>query len=274
MHTFPPLPTSAGESPVSGHYWALEWVDGGLCRFRLDDSGTLVFGDEQTRFDGDVPLPYQRTVMHVRETIDREALHSAADDVTGITFFGLSTHRRRVEYDWDRLPPFLGFEIWSDSQGRFVPPDMAERVYDVLGLSTLPVLEKEVDATYTPPDEYPFVDSEWREGDVAGLLFRDKTDGRLVRENADLLEGDAERDATSLDAETFARERATDERFDSVAAELEERGWPVTHDTMFDRVVADVAREQAHVLGDASGFDENAFRSAVAERLQRYLHSR
>lgn len=296
MRPFPETP-SVDDAPdlfESGHLWVLELVDGLALRFQLQPTGALSFGDRTRTFDtGDPPVPYRPGVRHVRDQLDRDQLRTAVDDVGSVVFFGVVPCARRVEYDWDRTPAFLGTDVWSGSNERFLSPDTVEQVYDRLGLDTLPAFQKEVDAAYFDVDDYAVPPSTFADSPAKGALFRNKTGGRAYC----LAPAYAERDTVSpadearegpgeLDPDELATTLATERRVDQVARELAERGRPVTFDAVFERVFERIVREEYHTLfrvgDDRTAFvdaedpavDLQAFRSAVAARTQELFERR
>ncbi|WP_239685576.1 hypothetical protein [Halolamina pelagica] len=122
MKQFPPLPVIDDDAAPTfeGHLWLLEVVEGTPLRFQLQQSGAIRFGGAHgTWADDAIPRPCRRAVRHVRERLDRRALRRAVDDVTALTFLGRATHRERIDYDWERLPPFLGRTCGRATPTRF-----------------------------------------------------------------------------------------------------------------------------------------------------------
>jgi len=174
MKSYPTIPrvANAPEELFEGHLWLLEKVDGAQLRFQLQGSGLIRFGTRERVFDDptELPLAYQHAVRHVRERLDRDALRQAVDDVTGVTFFGVSTHRHTVEYDWERLPPFLGIDVHTSEQ--FLPPDRAEGIFERLGLEPVNAVEREVRGRDFDPNSYEIPPSAWYDGPAAGVVIR------------------------------------------------------------------------------------------------------
>jgi hypothetical protein len=130
MKQYPELP-DAEDAPVelfeSGHLWLLEKVDGAHLRFQLLPSGVIRFGDRKRVYDDAdaIPAPYDHAVRHVRTQLDRDTLRAAVDDVTEVVFFGEAMHQHAIDYDWERTPSFLGFDVWSGQSKAFRPPGAA-----------------------------------------------------------------------------------------------------------------------------------------------------
>jgi ATP-dependent RNA circularization protein (DNA/RNA ligase family) len=302
MKQFPSVPRVANAPPDlfdSGHLWIQEKVDGANFRFRLRESGMLEFGDRSRVYrDADeIPAPFTHAVRHVRGAFDREALRAARDDVASVVFFGEATYHHAIDYDWDRMPSFLGFDVWEGdggsaadgaaddrgADGRFLPPDAVEQVYDQLGLDSVNAFQKEVRATDFDPESYEIPDSNWYDGPAEGVVLRNKTGQRakLLHPDFRKVEKTVPVDAPAEDVETaaeeLAREYATRRRIEKIVHELEDRELSVTFDAVYPRVVEDVIREEHKQLfhGDAGDAEwavaAAAFRSEIAAQTRRVL---
>ena len=276
MKAYPPIPSlddAPDELLESGHLWLTEKIDGGTLRIQLRESGLLQFGDRDRVYDdpGAIPVPYRPAVQHVRERLDRDALRAAVDDVESVVLFGVATYRRTIEYDWDRIPPFLGFDVWSADTGTFRPPDAAEQIFERLGLAPVNAVERELNTRDFDPDSYTVPDSDWYDGPAEGVVIRNKKGGR-----AKLLHPDfgATDDPPPVEAspEKLAETYATDRRFEAIATKLRSLGQPVSFETLHERAFEAIVREEYGRLFDGdSSVDLTAFRSAVAERTGEFL---
>lgn len=277
MAHLPPIPR-VEDAPSglfdTGHLWIQEYVDGARFQFRLLESGMVEFGDGDRTFDGDdVPVPYQHAVRHVRERLDRQALRDATEAVESVVFVGVATHRHAIDYDWDALPSFLGYEIWSDSRDDFYPPDVAEQIYGRLGLDSVNTFQKEVRAVDFDPESSDPPQSNWYDGPAAGVVLRSKT-GERAKLLGSVLEGAKAEDAAPLEGspDEISRQYATEQRIEAVARALETEGRPVTFETVFERLFETIVRENAQRLFHrGTNLDVQAFRSAVAEQTRKVL---
>jgi len=301
MRQFPSLPDlgepDAPDDFLDGHLWLLELIDGTGLRVSMDESGLLRFGGpEATSPDIDaVPVALRPAVRHVRDRFDRESLREAVADPGAVTFLGVATHRRGTDYDWDRIPPFLGTDVWTGddapeagaTDGAFRPPDAAAAIFEGVGLDPVNAVAREVNARDFDPDEYAVPASAWRDGPAAGVVVRNKRGGRgrIAGDAGDADEARAEGgDPTdaggdgSVDLDGLAATHARPERFERVAAALDRRGEPVTVDALADRTVEAVARETAIRFGsggsDSDEVDVARFRPSVAERARAFLDAR
>lgn len=276
MKSYPALPrvADAPDELLEGHLWLLEKIDGGHIRFQLQEAGFVRFGDRTAVYDDPdaVPDPYRLAVRHVREQLDRDALRQAVDDVEQVVFFGESTHRHAIEYDWDRIPPFLGFDIW-DGDG-FLTVDAVERVFERLGLQPVNAIERELPARDFDPASYTVPGSAWYDGPAEGVVVRNKRGDRATLVHPRFREV-AEPAPVDAPAEELASRYATPRRFETVATKLEESGEPVTVDTLYERVIEHITREHHTQLYHAADpVDMSAFRSAVAALTREFLEER
>lgn len=281
MQPIPDTPTLDGETDLTGHLWIQELPTGGQFRFQIADSGLLTFGTTHRTFDSveTVPLPVRRAAETVRDSLDRAALRAATDTPEQVTFFGVATRNEGIDYDWTALPPFVGVDIYSEGKG-LLTPDSATTIFDRLGLATLPAVEKEVAAAHTDLGEYEddrgFPQSAWRDGPAAGVLIRDKSDGRAHawRARGEDMNSMAETRAEIETGAELAAKYATEERIDRTTDALRERDRSPTVDAIRDRLVADVAREAYCSLFDDDELvvSPREFRSAVAEHVQKHAH--
>lgn len=257
----------------SGHLWLTEWIDGGILRIQLQDSGLLRFGDRDRVYDdpGSIPVPYRPAVQHVRERLDRDALRAAVDDVESVVLFGVATYRRTIEYDWDRVPPFLGFDVWSGTAETFRPPDAAEKIFERLELTPVNAVERERNTRDFDPAAYTVPGSAWYDGPAKGVVVRNKKGGRAKLRHPEFETADDSSPAETAPSE-LAETHATDRRFEATAAKLRSRGQPVSFETLHEHVFEGLVREEYGRLFDGdSSADLTAFRSAVAERTGEFL---
>lgn len=279
MKTFPSTPRLADAPPdllSGGHLWIQEKIDGANFRFQVRQSGLLVFGDRSRVYEDQVPEPYRHAARHVRESFDVDAFRAAvensadAESVEDIVFFGEATHRHTIPYDFDRLPSVLGFDIWSVSKDRFLPPDVVERAFETLGLDPVNALAKEVRATDFDPASYEIPDSAWYDGPAEGVVLRNKrgTRAKLLHPRYREVDETVPADGTPED---LARRYVTGHRVAKTVAKLDDRGSPTDFDSVYERVLEDVSREEHKRLFHGDRVEKRQFRSAVAAQVREHL---
>lgn len=274
MNQFPATP-SVADAPsdlLSGHLWLLELIDGRPLRFQLQDSGLLRVGDADTVYDDPdaAPLPLQRAVRHIRESLDRETLRAAVDNVEQITFFGVATTRESAPYDLDSMPPFLGTDVWSADSEAFRPPDAADGIFGRLGLQPINTFEREYHARDFNVATYEIPQSAWYDGPAAGIVIRNKQGqrGKLTNDAVETINDWQPNDRTAAE---LAESYATADDIDSVATTLESAGQPVNVDTVTDRLLETIGRKHPTQVTGSGSVDTGALRSAIASRVQQLL---
>ena len=254
---------------AGGHCWVEELVDGSPLRFRVAGSGLIEFADHDGPLGGDVPPRYRNAVRTVRERLDREAVRNAVDDPTTVTFVGVATHYRRVEYDWATLPGFLGTAVHHADRDRFLPPDVTRQAFERVGLDPIRIVDQEVRCADVDPEAYSLPDSAWRDGPVAGLVFTNKAGGRAVlrRSNTDADPRRTEGVDGFDSLETLLAAVVTDDWLRAVADTLAAESGTVTADVVAERSVERIGRETRALR--STGVDAAELRQAVAERAGR-----
>jgi len=304
MRSSPPLPDLlAPDSPedvLRGHLWLLELICGTGLRFQMDDSGLLRFGGPEATY-GDLdaaPLALRPAIRHVRAQFDRAALRASVGEPDAIVFFGVATHHRGIDYDWERLPPFLGTDVWSTESGQpeagdnsmppteaigaFRPPDAVAAIFDGVGLDPVNAVERERNARDFDPESYSIPGSAWYDGPAAGVVVRNKrgSRGRIVADrfaSARDAGGVSTSTARDSDPETLTERYVTPDRLKRAVGSVERDGTPATVGSLADRAVEVVARETPVRFGDrrsGSELDLDQFRSSVVECARAFLDDR
>ncbi|TQQ79287.1 hypothetical protein EGH24_11695 [Halonotius terrestris] len=274
MKQFPTTPSvaDAPDDLLSGHLWILELIDGRPLRFQLQDSGLLRVGDAGTVYDDPdaAPLPLQRAVRHIRESLDRETLRAAVDDVEQVTFFGVATTRESTPYELDLMPSFLGTEVWSADSQAFRPPGAADGIFGRLGLDPINTFEREYHARDFAVDSYEIPQSAWYDGPAAGVVIRNKQ-GQRGKLTNDAVETSDDEQPSDRTADKLTETHATADEVKSVTTTLESAGQPVTVDAVTDRLLETIGRKHPTQVTGSGSVDTDTLRSAIASRVQQLL---
>lgn len=273
MRRYPALPhlEDAPELLDAGHLWLQELVDGSLLRFSIDADGTLTFGDSHRGFDGDPPLSLRPAVRHVRDSLDWETLYDSEADLTAVTFFGVAPRNQGFDYDWDRIPPFLGTDVWHAEQGAFLAPDVVERVYERIGLEPVTVVQKEVPTRDFDPDSYEIPQSAWADQQASGVVIRSKQGGRakLLAERGVDSEQASDDGTVPSDPDAIIDRYLTDDLLARVDEVLGETETDTSPEQLHERALETVAREHYGELDRAGvDLDTRTIRQAARERVR------
>ncbi len=265
----PSLADAPDELLQTGHLWVFEQVDGAPFRFQMRSSGLLRFGTSDRVYESaeDVPVEYQHAVRYITERIDREALRTGVSEPEEIVFFGVATHRHAIAYDWQRLPSFLGTDIWAPST-EFLTVDRIEQVFETIDLPVINTFAREQHTRDFDIETYQWPNSAWYDGPPAGVLIRDKT-GRQAQVPNPALASEQPTPPSEITAELAVDRFVTDALLSELTAELD---GPVTVDTLRSLAIEAVVRRQYPLLFEQTAkIDMQAFRSAVGARTQAFL---
>lgn len=231
------------------------------------------FGTETT-VSSDVetfPRRYHAAIRQVREHLDRDVLYEAIDRVEDVTFIGVATYRRRIDYDWQRLPAFVGLDVWFEEKGAFRPPDAVEGIYDRLGIEPVNAIDREVRVRDFDLDRQSFPPSSWYDGPVTGLLIKNKRGGRGRLHNP-AIDEELSTDSTNQSPEAIVDDYPVHELFKRVKSDLEGVEKPIRVGTIVKRSMEVLYREQHHRLGRAkSRVDPEELRSTLAHEASRFI---
>ena len=273
MHEHRPLSPIEDLEPTireSGHFWIQEYVLGGLLRFEMAGSGMLRFGDNENVFEPQaIPPHYRPAVAAVREQLDRDRLRGGVDDVGAFTFLGVAPLGRGMEYDWDTIPAFLGHDIWDGTADSFATDDVVERVFETIGLSSVPTLEKEVPATHLDLARDAFPASRWAPSDVPALVVRKKS-GAIARVDNPNWDRTAPNDA-GIDGvarlESWLEERLTPESLPHLVPGELDSVWDRSIEELAADAAGELARREFGTVGRQVRTHPAQFETAVRSRI-------
>jgi len=119
-----------------------EKCDGSNFRYMFKD-GNIIFGSRtqsltsSTGEEVNVNKSFRRCLDHVKKTIPKAKLK----EYEGLIFFGENMVKHSMDYDWDKIPPFLGFDILRIDSGNMLPFDESKRIFKDLGLDFVPIID-------------------------------------------------------------------------------------------------------------------------------------
>lgn len=268
-----PLEEMPGTYLESGHFWIQEYVTGRILRFQMDDSGLLTFGTRGDVLESDrVPPHYYTAVDTVRENLDRDRLREGTDAVESYTFFGVAPLAGAVDYDWDAIPGFLGLDIWDGSQSAWTSEDVTTRVFESIGLATVPSFEKEVPARDVDPARMSIPRSNWAAEPAAGLLLRKKNGAPAVLFGPDVdppaWEPASEASAGGFDLEGWIEEVLTQDRVTAQVPDGRDALKGGDIDVLTTEIAAAIAQREFDTVGPLLEGHPHRFETAVRERLR------
>jgi len=119
-----------------------EKMDGANFRFRILNCD-FIFGSRTQQLtsnkgeETNVPKNFKRCIDYIKEKISRNRIIIPEDYV----FFGEAMHKHTMGYDWEKVPPFLGFDIWDSKKGVWLDYPIVADIYQGLGLDVVPLID-------------------------------------------------------------------------------------------------------------------------------------
>jgi len=124
-----------------------EKMDGANFRFMFKD-GKIIFGSRTQMLSEDKEHKFQKNFNRCIEYIKTQIFDKVNLDLSyfeGMVFYGECMVAHSMQYDWDKVPPFLGFDINNESNQnfarRFLPYPINEEIFRILGLPFVPIVK-------------------------------------------------------------------------------------------------------------------------------------
>lgn len=120
-----------------------EKLDGANFRFIIKDK-KIIFGSRTQQITSDdgedtnVAKGFTRCLNYVRDTINK--LPAFPHQYEGYIFYGECMVKHSIDYNWDEIPPFLGFDIYNIKEKRFIDYTNKTSIFTELGFKTVPSL--------------------------------------------------------------------------------------------------------------------------------------
>lgn len=109
-----------------------EKIDGANFRFSFLSDG-LYFGSRENNLN-DNAARFKPCMDYVRKRV------SLTYPILGFVFFGECCVPHRLQYDWEDIPPFVGYDVYNPRQGAFVSDP--ESYFEALCLPYAPVVKR------------------------------------------------------------------------------------------------------------------------------------
>lgn len=108
-----------------------EKIDGANFRFMPTEDGRIIFGS-RTQSIGDSQSDIGGNWKRCAEYILECTKGKIPAYTTYPIFYGECSIRHSIDYNWDKMPPFIGFDVMFDDY--FIDPDLARMEFERIGL--------------------------------------------------------------------------------------------------------------------------------------------
>lgn len=254
----------------TGHFWLREFVTGGVFVFTMESSGLLSMRGPTGEFEMEAPWPYRRAVEAIRDRFERDRFRAEVETVSDYDFYVLAPLSMGVDYDWGKIPPVFGLAIWDDTADSFVSIDVAERVFEAVGLWTIPTVDREVPARELGAGPELIPPSAFADEPAAGIVVSKKR-GAAVSILSPGFESvtrvPPKPAGTPDDFESWLQETI---RRDSVSSLLSEPDRPIDAwalESLVAEVGAELARREFETVGALAQSNPTQYSGGISDRL-------
>ena len=155
-----------------------EKIDGGNFRFMIND-GKVIIGSRTQQLTDDEGIDANMNDMFSKcaEFVRDKLKDTNLSLYQGLVFYGENCVKHTMNYDWDRMPLFLGFDILDLNTGEFLDHTTVKMIYSHLGLKTVPHIKTckvseigEINDDMVPDSEYALESAEDKKAE--GIVFK------------------------------------------------------------------------------------------------------
>jgi hypothetical protein len=143
-----------------------EKIDGANTRFTIIN-GKILFGSHNR----ELVLPeedkfFKRFVQHIKSKV------TPKPELEGYIFYGEMCVKHTINYDWDKIPPYLGFDVFDLNKKAFLDHLGARRMFIDIGLGFVPVLWVKKVSELGEISEEMIPHSQYWDGTAEGVVFK------------------------------------------------------------------------------------------------------
>lgn len=159
-----------------------EKMDGANFRFYITKDKKIIFGSRSRQLtsnegeDTNVEKNFKRCVNLIRDKW--ESVVDIAPDLAHLIFYGECMVKHTMNYDWEKVPAYLGYDIYDIKKGKFLDYDDVETIFCTnLKLEMVPLIDsttaeniKKIDDTFVPKSFYASPSAE--DTQAEGVVFK------------------------------------------------------------------------------------------------------
>lgn len=162
------------EGILDGKLLVEEKIDGANFRFMLHED-KLLFGSRNTALGVETDViggNFKRAVDFVKATVDKNKIRELEIECgSKLIFCCENCVKHTIGYDWEKIPPVLGYDVWKIEQKQFT--DVPEEFFRHINLPFVPVImygEWGKDITEKIIKTIP--KSQYRDGTAEGIIIK------------------------------------------------------------------------------------------------------
>ena len=205
-----------------------EKLDGSNFRWMLNDDKWW-FGSRNTRLGNEnnkIGGMFEKAVNYIK-TLQKDTMKDIIKTYGNLVMYGENMVPHTIkDYYWDRMPPVVGFDIFSIKDDRFFDNKTKREIFDKLGVDVVPLIyEGGADGA----DDYITIPkSAWRDGNAEGIviknykmqMFAKVVDVRFTEENRKVF-------GSYKIGDPITDKYATNYRIEKIILKLRDEGHPL-----------------------------------------------
>lgn len=150
-----------------------EKIDGANVRFQIQ-GGELVLGSrnvilDEPKHQWSKIYDYLFQRFKKMELINEDGLICIPNSYV---FFGEFCIKHSINYDWEKMPLFLGFDIWDEEKGIFLSAEKARYIFSKIGLEFVPIVDILQVREISKIDENMIPMSKFYNGKAEGIVLK------------------------------------------------------------------------------------------------------
>jgi len=146
--------------------YVTEKVDGANARFILEKS-EIVFGSRNVNDLEEDNKQFGKYIRYIKEKVNPEDLDQ------DLIYVGEFMTPHTLQYDWDNIPTFIGFDVLNKNTGLPLSPGYAKKKFEELGLEFVPILFKGTPREFLDKGKESFMsESKYRDGKPEGIVIK------------------------------------------------------------------------------------------------------
>jgi len=162
-----------------------EKIDGGNFRFMIKDD-KVIFGSRTQQITDDegnevnVSKDFNRVVLFVRNRVEEAKKQQNIKSfkfLENFIFYGEACHKHTMSYNWEKIPPFLGFDVYDMKTNKFLDCGEAQALFASFNLEFVPIIDivkakdiKEINDDIVPVSRYALLSNPTQK--CEGVVFK------------------------------------------------------------------------------------------------------
>lgn len=271
-----------------------EKIDGGNFRVRIGNDSNPIYGSRKNIFGTNTDSLngfFKRPAKYIENTLTQDTIDTVVQEHGTLTIFGENMLHHAIDYNWEHVPPFIVFDIWSHDHESFLHFDTTQTIAKQLGFSTIPVIDR-VHPEKLDINKYNGINSHYGENVKSeGVVIKDYTGQSFAKHvNEEFHEvkkarwGETQRDSETgkglreVDYTKFLNAKyVTNQRIEKhvrkIVMEQNELSMKITRDVI-DAVYQDIWEEHLYdIINSGETIETDRLRKYVSDRVQTRLRA-